>query len=84
MTADIPQLQIAPEALRVAPRLNITVVGTGVKIPSVQLAVVPQVKQAPVIPSSGSVDEQERVEIPPPVVVPPAVPPPRPRKPERN
>ena len=78
----VPQIQFAPETLPVQHKTNLTVEGTGVRMPPVVLAAVPPpIPPAPVVVPPPA---------PPAVVVPPVAPPPiyvppeRPRKPDRN
>ena len=76
LAPETPQLELAPEAIPLRQNLNITVVGTGVRMPAPLFAYTPPAPPAPVIA--------------PPVVAPPEapapiyVPPLRPRKPDRN
>jgi hypothetical protein len=76
LAPEAPQLELASEAIPVRQNLNVTVVGTGVRMPPSLFAYTPPVPPAPIIV--------------PPVVVPPEAPPPvyvpplRPRKPDRG
>ena len=77
---EAPQLEFAPETMPVQDRLNLAVIGTGVRMPPPLFAYLPPVPPAPVIVPP----------VAPPVVVPPAPPPPMyvppvlPPKPDRG
>jgi hypothetical protein len=76
---EVPQLELAP-ALPVQDRLNLVVVGTGVRMPPVLVAATPPLIVPPVAPPVPPAPLVVPPEAPPPVYVPPV----RPRKPDRG
>jgi len=91
LAPDAAQFLLEPETLPVQERINLTVQGTGVRMPVTQAAYVPPpppVQPAPVQPAPVVVPPKPLPVQPPPVVVPPPpviyVAPPLPPKQDRN